>query len=134
MENEFILRVEGIQKSFPGTMALRGVSLGVKKGETHALVGENGAGKSTLMNIISGVFPADRGKVYLEGKEVIFKGPLDAQEKGVGFVHQELALCPHMTVAQNIFMGRLPAKRGIVDNERLNSENTKTAGFIPCRF
>ncbi len=125
MENEYVLKVEDIHKSFPGTQALKGVTMCVRRGEIHAVVGENGAGKSTLMNIISGVFPADSGKVYLKGEEVHFKGPSDAQKLGVGFVHQELALCPHVTVAQNIFMGRLPVKNGVVDTAILNENSEK---------
>ncbi len=134
MENELILKVVDVEKSFPGTKALNGVSLDVKRGEIHALVGENGAGKSTLMNIISGVFPADGGKVYLKGKEVRFTGPLDAQEQGVGFVHQELALCPHVTVAQNIFMGRLPAKNGMVNVDTLNRETQRILDLFHADF
>ena len=120
MNEDEVLKVENIYKSFPGTQALKGVSLEIKKGEIHSLVGENGAGKSTLVNIISGVLCADEGKVFLQGEEVHYHGPSDAQNAGVGFVHQELALCPHVTVADNIFFGRLPQKIGIVDRKALN--------------
>lgn len=120
MVDQSVLRVVNIEKSFPGTQALKGVSLEIEKGEIHSLVGENGAGKSTLVNIISGVFHADKGQVYLQGQEVKFKGPGDAQKLGVGFVHQELALCPHVTVADNVFFGRLPQKNGLVDRKALN--------------
>lgn len=119
MDAECILRVEDIYKSFPGTHALKGVSLEIDKGEIHSLVGENGAGKSTLMNVISGVMRADKGKIILQGKEVHFHGPSDAQNAGIGFVHQELALCPHVSVAENIFIGRLPKKNIIVDRKEL---------------
>ncbi len=120
MVDQSVLKVINIEKSFPGTQALKGVSLEIEKGEIHSLVGENGAGKSTLVNIISGVFHADKGQVYLQGQEVKFKGPGDAQKLGVGFVHQELALCPHVTVADNVFFGRLPQKNGLVDRKTLN--------------
>ncbi len=120
MVDQTVLKVVDIEKSFPGTQALKGVSLEIEKGEIHSLVGENGAGKSTLVNIISGVFHADKGRVFLQGQEVKFKGPGDAQKSGVGFVHQELALCPHVTVADNIFFGRLPQKNGLVDRKALN--------------
>lgn len=106
MEDDCILKVEGITKYFPGTKALSSVGLDVKKGEVHALVGENGAGKSTLMNIISGVLSPDEGKIYFMGRQVKFSNPKEAQDAGIGFVHQELALCPHISVAENIFMGR----------------------------
>ena len=106
LQSDFCLKVEDITKSFPGTIALSRVKIEVKTGEVHALVGENGAGKSTLMNIISGVFPPDEGRIIFQGKPVRFANPSEAQAAGVGFVHQELALCPHINVAENIYMGR----------------------------
>ncbi len=125
MKANAVLKVEGMYKSFPGTQALKGVSLEIKKGEIHSLVGENGAGKSTLVNIISGVLNADAGKVFLQGEEVCYKDPSEAQKAGVGFVHQELALCSHVTVADNVFFGRLPQKMGIVDRKTLNEATRK---------
>ncbi len=125
MDGEVILRTENIKKHFTGTYALKGVSVELKKGEVHALVGENGAGKSTLMNIISGVFPADEGEIWLDGKVVHFRNPNDAQISGIGFVHQELALCQDLTVGNNIFIGHLPKKGGMVDNAALARESTK---------
>lgn len=119
-KKEVSLSIQGICKSFSSVKVLKGVSLDVLKGEVHALVGENGAGKSTLMNIISGVLPANEGGIFLEGNEMRFKNPDDAQRAGIGFVHQELALCPHVTVAENIFIHRLPARGGIVDRNQLN--------------
>ena len=106
MQGEYCLTVENITKIFPGTIALSNVSLQVKAGEVHALVGENGAGKSTLMNIISGVLQPDEGTIQFLGEPVQFANPCEAQAAGVGFVHQELALCPHISVAENIYMGR----------------------------
>ncbi len=106
MQGEYCLTVENITKIFPGTIALSNVSLQVKAGEVHALVGENGAGKSTLMNIISGVLQPDEGTIQFLGEPVQFASPCEAQAAGVGFVHQELALCPHISVAENIYMGR----------------------------
>lgn len=119
MESVNVLEVRNVKKSFPGTMALKGVSLQLGKGEIRAVVGENGAGKSTLMNVISGVLPYDEGEVLIHGEKVSFRGPADASQKGVGFVHQELALCTSLTVAQNVFMGRLPQKNGIIDKKKL---------------
>lgn len=104
MNKETILSIENINKSFPGTKALSDVSLTLKKGEVHAIIGENGAGKSTLMNIISGIHQADSGQIYIDKEEVNIKNPRDAQELGIGFVHQEIALCPDLTVAENIFI------------------------------
>lgn len=125
MDRKVILETENIQKRFAGTYALKGVSVTLREGEIHALVGENGAGKSTLMNIISGVFPADAGTIYLNNLPVHFRNPNDAQLSGIGFVHQELALCQDLTVGNNIFIGHLPKKRGMVDNEQLNRESRK---------
>ena len=119
MNNDVILQVSDIKKHFSGTYALKGASLELRRGEIHALVGENGAGKSTLMNIISAVFPADEGVIMLEGKEVHFKNPAQAQRAGIGFVHQELALCQDLTVGNNIFIGHLPLKKnGLVDEKK----------------
>jgi len=116
-----LLRLNGITKIFPGTVALSDVSFSVNKAEIHAIVGENGAGKSTLMNIISGSLLPDKGEIYLEGKKVNIRSPRDAQNLGISIVHQELALCPHLTVAENIYIGRLPKKSAkIVDFKKLN--------------
>jgi ribose transport system ATP-binding protein len=94
--------------------------LEIKKGEIHSLVGENGAGKSTLANIIAGVLQADKGRVFLEGKETHFRSPKDAQRAGVGFVHQELMLCSHLSVAENVFIGHLPKKNNLIQRKELN--------------
>ena len=109
--NEPRLRLEHIWKAFSGVPALEDVSFEVLPGEVHALVGENGAGKSTLMNIASGVLPPDAGRAYWEGEPVTLRSPRQAQELGIGFVHQELALVPALSAGENIFLGRLPARR-----------------------
>jgi len=116
-----LLRLEGITKTFPGTVALDDVSFSVNRPEIHAVVGENGAGKSTLMNVISGNLQPDKGEIYFEGQKVKIRSPRDAQNLGISIVHQELALCPHLTVAENIYIGRLPQSAGkMVDFDRLN--------------
>ncbi len=107
MEQQTVLEAKRIEKSFGATRALRGVDFSLRKGEIHALVGENGAGKSTLMNIIDGVFPADAGEIFIDGKHVQIRNPHEAHKLGIGFVHQEIALCPHVTVAENIFMSEI---------------------------
>lgn len=104
--NELLLKMESIEKSFPGVHALKSCRFDLHKGEIHALVGENGAGKSTLMKILTGIHMADSGKVYLENEIVKFKSTKDAQLAGISMVHQELNLMNHLTVAQNIFIGR----------------------------
>mgnify|MGYP004538196611 CR=1 FL=1 len=107
---ETILRMTGIQKYFPGVHALDNAQLEVRAGEVMALVGENGAGKSTLMKILTGVYTKDAGTIELFGEPVEIHGPKDAQDKGVCIVHQELNLMQHLTVAENIYIGREPTK------------------------
>lgn len=98
------LELRNISKSFGHIKALKNVNFSVQSGEIHALVGENGAGKSTLMNIADGILRADTGEIYLEGAECELRSPLDAQRLGIGLVHQEISLCPDVSVAENIFM------------------------------
>jgi ribose transport system ATP-binding protein len=106
------LRLEGISKSFPGVKALSEVSLSVDRGEIRALVGENGAGKSTLIKILSGAYVADKGRIELFGEEIAHPTPAGMIARGVAVIYQELAQAPHLTVAENIFLGRLP-RRGL---------------------
>ena len=100
-----VVEVKNISKRFGATQALSDVSLAFYPGEFHAIMGENGAGKSTLMNIIGGVFPQDSGKIEINGKEVTISDPHESQRYGIGFVHQEIALCTHVSVIENIFLG-----------------------------
>ncbi len=109
-----LLELRGITKAFGGFRVLEGVDFEVRPAEVHALAGENGAGKSTLMNIVSGVLPADGGDIHWEGRPVEVRAPRDAQNLGIAFVHQELALAPELSAAENIFLGRHPARRGWV--------------------
>ena len=103
---ETILKMQGIQKYFPGVHALDDAQLEVRSGEVMALVGENGAGKSTLMKILTGIYPKDGGTIEFFGEEIELHGPKDAQNRGICIVHQELNLMQHLTVADNIFIGR----------------------------
>ncbi|MDY0289290.1 MAG: sugar ABC transporter ATP-binding protein [Sphaerochaeta sp.] len=112
METEYLLEAKGIKKNFGGVVALQDVKIKVKKGEVLALVGENGAGKSTMMNVIGGVFPSDGGSIIFEGQEVSFKNPLEAIEKGIAIIHQELSMMPDLNVIENIYMGRLKTRYG----------------------
>lgn len=105
---EAVLEISGIRKEFPGVVALDDVQFSLKRGTVHALMGENGAGKSTLMKIIAGIYTPDRGTIRLRGEEVKLHGPLDALERGIAMIHQELALMPYMTVAENIWIRREP--------------------------
>lgn len=113
--NEDILVMKGITKTFPGVVALSDVSLSVKKGEVHALVGENGAEKSTLMKILNGVYQADSGKIILRGEETVIKDTTDAKHKGIGLVFQEFNLVNTLSVTENIFMNRLEKLHGRIN-------------------
>ncbi|MBN1646695.1 MAG: sugar ABC transporter ATP-binding protein [Spirochaetales bacterium] len=106
MMPENILKMEGISKSFPGVKALDNVDFALRKGEIHALMGENGAGKSTLIKVITGVYEKDAGRIELNGKQTHFKSPQEAQNSGIGTVYQEITLCPNLTIAENMFIGR----------------------------
>ena len=117
---ETILRMTGIQKYFPGVHALDNAQLEVREGEVMALIGENGAGKSTLMKILTGIYTKDAGTIELFGKPVEIHGPRDAQAKGVCIVHQELNLMQHLTVAENIYIGREPTKGLLLDKAEQN--------------
>lgn len=119
-----LFRMEGITKTFPGVKALDNVSFSVDEGEVHGLVGENGAGKSTLMKVMSGVYQADEGRIFIHGEEVHINNVAKAQEYGVAIIFQELNLCPELTVADNIFLGRAPMKMGglLVDEKKLHEQ------------
>jgi len=119
------LTMQGIDKSFPGVHALDHVNLELKKGEVHALMGENGAGKSTLMKVLTGIYIKDEGTITYEGKEAEFSNPKDAQEAGIVIVHQELNMMGHLTVAQNIFIGREIMKGKMIDDAQMNIEAKK---------
>src|SRR5690606_11387201 len=111
-----ILELDNIAKAFPGLKALDGVHFEMLPGEVHALLGENGAGKSTLIKIVSGVHKPDSGTIRIDGQEVSFSDPRDAQKRGVATIYQELSLYPELTVAENIFIGHAPRNRlGMVD-------------------
>ncbi len=117
-----LVLMEDIDKSFPGVHALDGCGFELRPGEIHALVGENGAGKSTLMKVLAGVYRKDRGRIHYQGREVTISGPRAAQQLGISMIHQELNLMPHLTVAQNIFIGREPRRAipFLVDDRTLN--------------
>jgi ABC-type sugar transport system ATPase subunit len=117
--SESAVRFEQITKRFLGVQALDGVSLEVATGSCHALCGENGAGKSTLGKVLAGIHSPDAGRLFVRGREVRFDSPRDAFAAGVGMVHQELAYCGNMTVAENLLLGALPRRRGFVDRAAL---------------
>lgn len=127
---EYVLELKNIYKSFPGVKVLEDVTLQVRPGEVHTLMGENGAGKSTLMKILMGIYKADQGSIFLEGKETVIHGPKDAMSKGISMIHQELNTVLDMEVAENVFVGRELLKKGfeklkIVDIARMREETGK---------
>ena len=105
-----LLEMHEIEKAYPGVKALQGVSLQVEKGEVHALLGENGAGKSTLMKILAGAVAKSSGRICIDGQDVEITGPRHARELGIAIIYQELSILPHLSVAENIFLGRLPKR------------------------
>ncbi|HZS11654.1 MAG TPA: ATP-binding cassette domain-containing protein, partial [Nitrospirales bacterium] len=117
-----MLKLSGIQKRFGPTVALDGVDLELRKGEVHALIGENGAGKSTLMNVLAGAIRPDSGQMTLDGKPYAPVSPLDARRHGIALIHQELSLCGHLTVAENILMGLEPSTAGWIDRDAMARE------------
>ena len=125
MPKDVLLRMVDITKTFPGVKALDHVSLEVKAGTVHALMGENGAGKSTLMKCLFGIYNKDEGHIYLEGKEVNFKSSKEALDNGVAMVHQELNQALKRSVMDNIWLGRYPKTLGVAVNERKMYKDTK---------
>ena len=117
-----LLEMRNISKSFPGVKALNGFSIDLKAGEVHALVGENGAGKSTLIKTLYGIHQPDGGQIVIDGVPTKINGPADALSKGIGVVFQELSVCPHLDIANNIFLGCIKNKRGIIDDRFAHEE------------
>ncbi|MCB0199686.1 MAG: sugar ABC transporter ATP-binding protein, partial [Anaerolineae bacterium] len=120
--DQVILTMKGISRAFPGVQALQDVDFNLRRGEIHALMGENGAGKSTLIKVLTGVEAPDTGVITLEDKEVQVRSPQHAQELGISTVYQEINLCPNLTVAENILIGREPRRTGRIDWKRMNAQ------------
>ncbi|MDF2443633.1 MAG: putative multiple sugar transport system ATP-binding protein, partial [Subtercola sp.] len=122
-----ILEMRSITKTFPGVKALQNVTLDVARGEVHAICGENGAGKSTLMKVLSGVYPhgSYSGEILFEGAEQKFGGIHDSEKLGVIIIHQELALVPLLSIAENIFLGNEVQRGGVIDWNRTNLQATE---------
>ncbi len=115
-----VVEFDGVSKTFPGVQALDDISFSIRRGEVRALIGENGAGKSTLLKILSGVYLADAGSVVVDGRKRVFHSTAEALDAGIAVIHQELQLVPEMSVAENLYLGHLPARLGIVDRPRLH--------------
>lgn len=123
---EIKMRVSGVEKSFPSVKALDNIEFSVRKGTVHALCGENGAGKSTLMKIIMGLYQADKGQIYIDEKPVTIKNPIQARELGISMIAQELNYVPELSVAENLFLGRLPVNKfGKVNWKKVKADATQ---------
>jgi len=134
MSSEYILEMTEIKKHFPGVKALDGVNLKVKKGEVHALMGENGAGKSTLMKVLSGIYRPDGGTIRLKGEEMRILNPNDAIKKGLAMIHQELTPVPHMTIAENIFLGKEQRKGLFADDRKMVKDTQELLNSLGFSF
>jgi len=131
---EAVLRAENISKSFGPIEVLSGISLDLKPGEVHAVIGENGAGKSTLMRILSGHIAPTKGSLHLNGRPITFSGPVDAESHGIVLVHQEILLAPDLTVAQNLFLGREIKRFGFVDDKTMRERTREILRELGTRI
>jgi ribose transport system ATP-binding protein len=125
-----VLSMRGIVKRFGGVAAVAGVDLDVRQGDVHAVIGENGAGKSTLMKVLSGAYSPDAGAMTLDGDPYAPRHPHEARARGVAMIYQELTLCPHLTVAENIVLGREPCRRGVVDRDAMRAEAERALAWL----
>lgn len=133
-EKKYLLELKGITKIFPGVKALNNVHFQLKAGEIHALMGENGAGKSTFIKVITGVHQAEEGDIFLDGKKVHFKNPLDAQKAGIAAIYQHPTIYPQLTVTENIFMNHEKIKHGMIQWKDMNEEAEKYLGILHADF
>ncbi len=132
MTHTHLLRMAGITRRFPGVVALDGVDFELRTGEVHALVGENGAGKSTLMKILNGALAADAGRILIDDRPVTIASPSAAARMGIGMIYQELCLARHLTAGENIFLGREPARGGLVDFRELHARAQRYLDQLQC--
>ena len=137
--SEYVLEMRGVCKSFPGVKALDHAQLKLRPGKVHALMGENGAGKSTLMKCMFGIYTMDEGEIYIDGEKTAIRDPLEAWDKGISMVHQELQPIPARTIGENIFLGRYPMKKAlgfipIVDHEKMYEETAKLLERVHMNF
>lgn len=122
MNEQLLLKMKNVNKRFPGVYALKNINFDLRPGEVHALLGENGAGKSTLIKVLGGIYSADEGEIFINGNKTEIGNVKDAQENGIAIIHQELVLVSHMTVAENIFLGRESGNSLFVNKKKMNTE------------
>ena len=115
MDNNYILTLKNITKEFPGVKALDDVTINIERGTIHGLVGENGAGKSTLIKVLAGIYQPNKGEIILDGKPCRFNSPIEARRAGISVVHPEIKLAEPLSVAENMFLGNVQLKNGLVD-------------------
>lgn len=128
--SKVILKMTGIDKRFSGVHALKGVQFDLREGEVHALMGENGAGKSTLMKVLCGIHKHDEGEIEFLGEQVAFENIAESQAAGISMIHQELNMMPHLTVAQNIYIGREPVKHGFIDDKQMIKDSRELLSHL----
>ncbi len=133
---DVLVLMEGIEKSFPGVHALSQCQFELRSGEVHALVGENGAGKSTMMKVLAGIYTKDAGRILYKGQEAVIPNPRAAQQLGISMIHQELNLMPHLTVAQNIFIGREPRRqfKFVLDEGEVNEKTQQLLDMLHLKL
>ncbi|MBQ6928040.1 MAG: sugar ABC transporter ATP-binding protein [Oscillospiraceae bacterium] len=137
--SEYVLEMRGVCKYFPGVKALDHAQLKLRPGKVHALMGENGAGKSTLMKCMFGIYKMDEGDIYIDGQKTVISDPLEAWDKGISMVHQELQPIPARTIGENIFLGRYPMKKAlgfipVVDHDKMYEETEKLLKRVRMDF
>src|SRR5262245_58472609 len=134
MPDEFIIKMRGIRKTFPGVVALDGVDFDLARGEVHILLGENGAGKSTLMKIMSGAYQKDGGEIFWENRAIEIKNPKHARQLGISIIYQEFNLIPHLSAGENIFLGHEPHVAGVVYQKQIFDQASKLLDALGVRF
>ena len=135
MDNEIILKMQNIYKTFPGVVALENINFELRRGEVHILLGENGAGKSTLVKILSGAYQKTSGHIFFENQEIDIKNPKHAQELGIAIIYQELNLVSHLSAAENILLGREPLLApGIINRKKLYQSTQKIIDSLQVKI
>ena len=120
--SEYVVELKNITKRFPGVVAMKNMSIGIRPGEIHGLIGENGAGKSTLIKVLTGVHTPEEGDIFVDDQKVVFKNPVQSREAGIACVYQELNIVKQLSVTDNVFMGRAIKKNGLLDYSRMHAE------------